>query len=185
MAHAFTPIPAKPTFDALKEKLSQSDYLNRKKGKLSYCRAPSYCNKIKNPSSYEVINTYNLGRYSRNLETCNVIPVNKGNLIIGQYTKLNLNNVCTVCYGPPSITPCSNVLPCNPCQNYPAAMPNTPVPIAPGTPTSPSTSLYTFYQNSTIDQLGQLFGNTQCGEFNYTQHMVFYPPTPTLTLGIS
>ena len=180
MAHAFVPIPAKPAFDTLQENLTQSDYLNRKNGKLSYCRAPSYCNKIKNPSSYEVINTYNLGRYSRNLETCNVIPVNKGNLIIGQYTKLNLTDVCTVSYGHPSTQPCSNILPCNPCQTNPAATPNTPVPIEP----TPS-SLYPFYQTATIDQLGQLFGNSQCGEFNYTQHMVFYPPTPPLTLGVS
>jgi len=96
MAHAFAPISAKPAFGTLKESLNQSDYLNRKKAKIVYCRTPSYCNKIKTSDSYEFINTYKLGRYARSLETCNIIPINKGNLIMGQYAKLNYNNVCTV-----------------------------------------------------------------------------------------
>jgi hypothetical protein len=37
-----------------------------------------------------------------------------------------------------------------------------------------------FYINYTIDPYGQLFGNSQCGELNYTKYMVFYPPSVPL-----
>jgi hypothetical protein len=168
MAHAFAPIPAKPAFGTLKENLYQSDYLNRKKAKYAYCRTPSYCNKIKISNSYALINSYNLGRYARNLETCNIIPVNKGNLIIGQYAKLNLSNVCTVSYGPPPITPCTNDTPCDPCQD------NTPVKIDPNVSPATPISSHPFYWNATIDPNGELFGASQCGELNYTQDMVFF-----------
>ena len=161
MTHAFAPIPAKPTFGTLRENLYQSDYLNRKKAKYAYCRTPSYCNKIKIANSYDLINSYKLGRYSRNLETCNIIPINKGNLIMGQYTKLNLKNVCTVSNGTPPTRPCTNDLPCDPCQdNTPVVLVDTDVP---------------FYFNKTIDPLGELFGSSQCGELNYTRHMVLNP----------
>jgi hypothetical protein len=163
MAHAFAPISAKPTFGTLKENLYQSDYLNRKKAKYAYCRTPSSCNKIKIANSYALINSYNLGRHSRNLETCNIIPVNKGNLIISQFAKLNLSNVCTVSYGHPPITPCTNDTPCDPCQD------NTPVVVD-------QNSLTPFYLNATIDPNGELFGASQCGELNYTQDMVFNLP---------
>ena len=162
MTHAFAPIPAKPTFGTLRENLYQSDYLNRKKAKYAYCRTPSYCNKIKIANSYDLINSYKLGRYSRNLETCNIIPINKGNLIMGQYTKLNLKNVCTVSNGTPPTRPCTNDLPCDPCQNNTSvSLVETDVP---------------FYFNKTIDPLGELFGSSQCGELNYTGHMVLNPP---------
>jgi hypothetical protein len=159
MTHAFAPIPAKPTFGTLRENLYQSDYLNRKKAKYAYCRTPSYCNKIKIANSYDLINSYKLGRYSRNLETCNIIPINKGNLIMGQYTKLNLKNVCTVSSGTPPTRPCTNDLPCDPCQD------NTPVYLK-------TDADVPFYFNKTIDPLGELFGSSQCGELNYTGHMV-------------
>jgi len=158
MTHAFAPIPAKPTFGTLRENLYQSDYLNRKKAKYAYCRTPSYCNKIKIANSYDLINLYKLGRYSRNLETCNIIPINKGNLIMGQYTKLNLKNVCTVSNGTPPTRPCTN---CDPCKNNTVSLVETDVP---------------FYFNKTIDPLGELFGSSQCGELNYTGYMVLNPP---------
>ena len=168
MVHAFTPIPAKPAFGTLKENLYQSDYLNRKKAKYAYCRTPSYCNKIKIANSYALINSYNLGRYSHNLETCNIITVNKGNLIIGQFAKLNLSNVCTVSSGPPPITPCTNDTPCNPCQD------NTSVVVDPNASPATPISSHPFYLNATIDPLGELFGASQCGELNYTKYMVFF-----------
>ena len=182
MAHTFAPIPAKPSFGTLKENLYQSDYINRKKAKLAYCKTPSYCNKIKKANSYALINYYNLGRYSRNLETCNIIPINKGNLIMGQYTKLNLTDVCTVSTGTPPTQQCGNgtdELPCNPCQTSPY------VTIDPDGSCSSDVSEIPFYWYATIDPLGELFGASQCGEKNYTQHMVFYPPTTPLTLGSS
>jgi hypothetical protein len=162
MTHAFAPILAKPTFGTLRENLYQSDYLNRKKAKYAYCRTPSYCNKIKIANSYDLINSYKLGRYSRNLETCNIIPINKGNLIMGQYTKLNLKNVCTVSNGTPPTRPCTNDLPCDPCQD------NTPVYLK-------TDADVPFYFNKTIDPLGELFGSSQCGELNYTGHMFLNP----------
>jgi hypothetical protein len=86
---------------------------------------------------------------------------------MGQYTKLNLKNVCTVSKGTPPTKPCGygkGDLPCDPCQD------NGNVLLDPDT-TNP------FYFDKTIDPLGELFGYSQCGELNYTGHMVFYPPT--------
>jgi hypothetical protein len=85
---------------------------------------------------------------------------------MGQYSKLNLQNVCTVSKGPPPSQHCSSDAPCNPCQN------NDPVQIDPSTDT--------FYLDYTIDPLGELFGASQCGELNYTRYMVFNPPTGPL-----
>jgi len=163
MAHAFTPIPGKPSFGTLKENLYQSDYLTRKKGLITYCNSSSYCNKITFASSYNQYNLFNIGRYVNSLENCNVIPVNKGNLIIGQYSKLNLQDVCTVSVSFPPIPPFNNVA----CQSV-----NNPVAIN-------NTENVPFYQQYTIDPLGRLFGLSQCGELNYIEHMVFYPPTLT------
>ena len=46
----------------------------------------------------------------------NNLPVNKSNLIVGQYTKLNLYNVCTLSNGFPPSNPCEFNNDCNPCQ---------------------------------------------------------------------
>jgi len=159
MAHAFSPISAKPTFGTLKENLYQSDYISRKKAQFTYCQVPSYCNKITSVSSYSQYNSYNLGRYARSLKTCNVIPINKGNLVMGQYTKLDLKHVCTVASG---TSQCGE-----------------PVIIKPTTATEP------FYLTYTIDPNGELFGDSQCGELNYTKYMVFNPPKLPLTMGFS
>jgi len=87
-------------------------------------------------------------------------PINKSNLIISQYTKTNLKDVCTVSnifpYFKP--VPCSSDYPCNPCQN------DNPVIVD-------SSSITPFYHNNIIDPLGELFGKTQCGELNYTHYM--------------
>ena len=158
MAHAFKTISAKPTFGTLRENLYQSDYINRKKGIISFCRSPSSCQntcqKIKVAPSYDKINSFNLGRF---LDRYNVFLNNKTNLVIGQYTKENLNNVCTVSplspYTKPA--PCGPDIPCTPCQN------NNVVIIDPTN---------TFYNDYIIDPLGELFGKTQCGELNYTDY---------------
>ena len=161
MAHAFAPISAKPTFGTLKENLYQSDYINRKKAKNIYCTAPKLCNRLLKSDSYDKINLFKLSYY---LERRNVIPVNKDNLIIGQYTKLNLDNVCTVSNGPPPSKYCSYEDPCNPCQD------NSPVIIDTSSTSNP------FYWGHTIDPLGELFGSSQCGELNYTKYMVLNIP---------
>jgi hypothetical protein len=147
-------------FGSLKENLYQSDYIRRKIGKSVYCNAPSYCNQIKSANSYNTVNLFNLGRYSRNLQANHIIAINKTNLIMGQYTKSNLEGVCTAIPTPP----CVSIDSCVPCaEKY-------PVPIS-------NQDLNPFYWNNTIDPLGELFGNTQCGELNYTKYMVLYPPT--------
>jgi hypothetical protein len=172
MAHAFKTISAKPTFGTLKENLYQSDYINRKKGIITVCNYPSRCQRIRVAPSYNTRNSFNIGRYALSLKNCNVLPVNKGNLIIGQYAKQNLKDICTVSPIDAIVQPepCSSE--CNPCQN------NGPVIIDPN-------SDLPFYQSYQIDPLGQLFGKSQCGELNYTHYMGFYPPTNPLTLAFS
>lgn len=124
---------AKPTFGTLKENLYQSDYINHKKSK-NICR--------------------------NNSHRCNIVNINTTNLIIGQYSKLNLDNVCTVSNGAPPSKYCSSENPCDPCQN------NTSVVIESTNP---------FYWENTIDPLGELFGFSQCGELNYTKYLDIMP----------
>jgi hypothetical protein len=40
----------------------------------------------------------------------------------------------------------------------------------------PSNNPIPFYQLFYIDPCGELFGNSQCGELNYTSYMVINPP---------
>jgi len=156
------------TFGKLNENLYQSDYISRKKSQLTYCNSSSYCNQITSATSYSQINSYNLGVYVNSLVSCNIVPVNKGNSVVAQFSKLNLNNVCTVNKGSPPLQPFTYAS-CNP----------APVIINPTSNSPP------FYITNTIDPLGELFGLTQCGELNYTNYMIFYPPTPPNTLAFS
>jgi hypothetical protein len=154
MAYAFKTISAKPTFGTLTENLYQSDYINRKKRATLFCKSP--CQRIKVVSNYNTKNLFNIG------VKCNMLHTNKSNLIIGQYTKENLNNICTVSFIDSSVkpAPCGTDANCNPCQN------NTPIVID-------LVSIIPFYHTYQIDPLGELFGNTQCGELNYTRYMEF------------
>jgi hypothetical protein len=159
MAHAFKTISAKPTFGTLQQHLYQSDYINRKKGIIVFCKRQCICKNIRVAPSYDIINSFNLGFRVNKL---NSLHNNKSNLIISQYTKENLKNVCTVSPLNPYTAPsyCSNSDPCDPCQN------NGPVII------DPLNSINTFYSGYIIDPLGQLFGKSQCGELNYTEHKI-------------
>ena len=139
---------ASKTFGTLRQNLYQDDYLIRKKG------LNMLCNKKNNISSYNQLNTYNWGKYTQSLNTYPIIPINKSNLIIGQYTQLDLNDVCTI--------KASNSQTClNGLITY-----NGPTP---------------FYFEYTIDPNGSLFGNTDCGKLNYTKYMKF-TPTNNFTL---
>lgn len=178
MAHAFKTISAKPTFGTLRENLYQSDYIYRKKGIITTCNFPSRCQRIKFAPSYNTRNSFNIGLYTRSLDNCNILPVNKSNLIIGQYTKLNLNHICTIQEIDPKVNPAPcgtgpDSIPCDPCQN------NKHIKIDPSTLTNP------FYFKYQIDPIGELFGQSQCGELNYTHYMFFYPPPKPLTLANS
>lgn len=165
MTHAFKTISAKPTFGTLKPNLNQSDYINRKKGLITFCKTPSYCGQLKASSSYDIRNSFNIGRYTRGLDNSKILSANKSNLIIGQYSKFNVNNICTVSVIDPDYppAPCDSQNPCNPCQN-------------PNSVQIDSSLTEPFYQTKQIDPLGELFGRTQCGELNYTQYMTLYPP---------
>ena len=155
MAHAFKTISAKPTFGTLQQNLYQSDYINRKKGIIVFCKQPFICQKNIIAPSYNMKNSFNLGfRFNR----LNSIHNNKSNLIASQYTKENLTNVCTVSPINPYIAPapCTN---CDPCQNNGVVI------------IDPLNSTTTFYNEYSTDPLGELFGKTQCGELNYTEYM--------------
>jgi hypothetical protein len=159
MAHAFNVISAKPTFGTIKENLSQSDYINRKKGLNTYCNSPlRNCPINRVSTSYNKINSFNLG-FHISSNKCN-ININLSNLVSGQYTKLNLHKVCSIAAGSPPTQSCSSSLPCNPCQN------NNPILVDPNNSTVP------FYYDYTIDPLGELFGRSQCGELNYANYRV-------------
>jgi len=173
MAHAFAPIPAKPTFGTFRKNLYQSDYISRKKAKLIYCNSKDTCGKILVAADYKERALFKTGRDAINLLRCSnaVIPINKANLIMGQYTKLDLNRVCTVLNTTNySASDClkhindTDINIINGCPN------NSPVIIDPSSTTP-------FNQSNIIDPCGYLFGNSQCGELNYTSYMVFYPPT--------
>lgn len=165
MAYAFNTISAKPTFGTIKENLYQSDYINRKKAIITYCSTPDYNNKIKNATSYHIMNSFKLGSYIASLDKYKNLLINKNNLIIGQYTQSNLKDVCTVSenYYNTAPSPKSDIssLDCLIC----------PVPsdiiIDPNNPNN----TLPFYNNYIIDPRGQLFGKSQCGELNYINYM--------------
>ena len=154
-------------FGTLKENLFQSDYISRKNAQITYCNSASYCNNITVASSYDQVNSYNLGVYINNLSNCNIIPVSSNNLVVGLYSKLNLNGICTVNVGPPPLQPVTS----NSCNS-------TPVKIIPSSTTP-------FNYSNTIDPLGEEFGLTPCGVSNYTNYMVFYPPPSPLNIASS
>ena len=61
MAHAFKPIPAKPTFGTLTQVVYQGDYITNKKAKLAFCKGNKKlsCNKNNKVSSYDQSNLFN------------------------------------------------------------------------------------------------------------------------------
>jgi hypothetical protein len=185
MAHAFQTIPASPTFGTIRENLCQSDYINRLKAKYTYCNTPSYLKQSFIGPNYQTINSFNLGKYVLSLETSNTLPVNKSNLIIGQYSSMNLNNTCEAINQPPP----NNLDNCTVGNNFESCT-KCDIPITMNV--NSSTGLWNsgntnFYQDVYIDPIGELFGSSQCGELNYTKFMVFNPPTEPegITLGFS
>lgn len=144
------------TFGSLKQLSYQSDYITNKKSKISYyCDNDIYGKKIKKNKTmpnYDQYNLFNNGRHLNNLANCYILPFNKTNLIAGLYSKMNLNGVCTVIDG----NPCSSV--CDSCDN-PA--------------TIDAFSTVPFIQTNTIDPIGELFGNSQCGINNFTKYMEY------------
>lgn len=146
--------PAKSAFGTLKQVSYQSDYIINKKSKLNYCNDGTgvKCNKIINYSNYNQFNLFNNGRYVNALDTKKILPFNKTDLIAGLYSKMNLNNVCTVING----YPCSSIETCDSCSNIVTVDANSSIP---------------FYVTNTIDPIGELFGNSQCGINNFIDYM--------------
>lgn len=170
MAHAFKTIPGKPTFGTLKQVVYQGDYLQRKKALRTVCTSQANCGQIKNAKSYEQVNQYKEGFRLNAANRCNILPFNKSDLIVNLYSKMNLKDACTMINGFPCIDPGLSDVSCSDSTN-PKCCSNacsSPKIITPGS-TNP------FNWNNTIDPLGNLFGNSQCGIQNYTQYMVFNP----------
>ena len=141
----------KATLGTLKQVSYQSDYITNKKSKLNYCN-DNICKKIVQFSNYNQYNLFNNGRYLFALDTKKIIPFNKTDLIAGLYSKMNLTNVCTVINGPP----CSKIESCDNCSNVVTVDANSSKP---------------FYVTNTIDPIGELFGNSQCGINNFIDYM--------------
>jgi hypothetical protein len=156
MAYAFG-TPAKPTFGNLRESLYQSEYINKKKGKITYCENRRPCARLQNADSYDEINVFNSGLYAYRLRSCPIIPCSKDNLVVGQYTKMNLKDVCVVIEAPPCSNPDTLCPACEDKDTFRIDLSST----AP------------FYQNNTIDPQGELFGRTECGENNFSKYMVY------------
>jgi hypothetical protein len=160
MAHTFKPIPGKPAFGTLTQVVYQGDYISNKKAKLLYClnSDKTSCNKLTKAINYGQYNLYNKGRYLNALTNGCILPFNKTNLITGQYSKMNLDSVCTVIDG----YPCSQIDSCPGCEI--GASVNADI-----NATEP------FYQTNTIDPVGNLFGKSECGINNFTRYMVYNP----------
>ena len=173
MAHAFSPIPAKPTFGTLRQNLYQSDIINRKKAEIIFCNSKSYCGKLLVSKNYADRILFDKGQSSINNIKCLLakkrilIPINKSNLIIGQYSKLDLRPVCSV------INSSEKNIAVTCLEN--AYLDCSSVPIEPHA-TNP------FYFNKYIDPCGRLFGNSQCGELNYTSYMILNPPNNSVII---
>jgi hypothetical protein len=160
MAHTFKPIPGKPAFGTLTQVVYQGDYISNKKAKLLYClnRDKTNCNKLAKTPNYKEYNLYNKGRYLNALDNGCILPFDKTNLIAGQYSKMNLTDVCTVIDG----NPCSQIDSC------PGCLTGASIDARPSN-TQP------FYQTNTIDPVGNLFGKSECGTNNFTRYMVYSP----------
>ena len=148
-------IPAKPTFGTVTQVAFQGDYIANKKAKLTYCDKKK-CNKIIKASSYNQYNLFNKGRYFDALAKKCILPFNKTDLIAGQYSKMNLSSVCTVIDG----YPCSQVGSCSGCLTGAKI-------------DASSLNPDPFYLTNTIDPVGNLFGNSECGVNNFTRYMVY------------
>ncbi len=89
MSRPFAKYSAKDSFKQLKEPLTASDYLSKKKIKYIFCK-PDYCHPNKNlysQSNYLLLRQANTNAYYR----CN--DIDKTQLYINLYTKLDLNEV--------------------------------------------------------------------------------------------
>jgi hypothetical protein len=151
MAHSFKTISAKPTFGSINPLLYQSDIINNKKLK----HMSGICNN-KSTSNYKDFYLFK----DRYVKKCDTFPVNKTNLIAGQYSTLDLINVCVAS----KQTYNSSNQFCN----------TEPVVINIDTNGNWDSGTSAFYEDVVIDPLGELFGYTQCGQLNFTDYMTIH-----------
>jgi hypothetical protein len=159
MAHAFKTIPAKPAFGNIREELYQSDYIEKKKKRIMNCDLglSGKCNLVKN-----------------------FYPIDKSNLIIGQYSYLNLSTACVAIEQPipNDIGSCFNTPDFNECTSC-----DQPIIMNVGTDGKWNSGNSNFYQDVYIDPIGELFGYSQCGELNYTHYSRGFGVTYTILSG--
>jgi hypothetical protein len=155
MAHAFQPIPGKPSFGNITPTQYAGDYIKNKLARITYCRNLKNRNCKKRYSQGDLLRYYQgqtLSRYG----FCNGIsPLNYADLTAGLYTESDLQNVAIISDVSGNLTP-TTIDPC----------------VCP------------FYSYYNIDPKGELFGNTFCGLNNFTSYMTLdnsniLPPPPT------
>lgn len=139
----------KACFGTIRKNNYASDYTNKLTGEIIYCNAPKHCNQIARVNSYEEKNLYN------KVSQVNCPSISRTNLVAGLYTKEDLADVTTVCDVTNSC--CSSLPYTNNCTIPATTIVPTNVPF------------YEFYK---IDPNGKLFGNSECGIYNYTRYMV-------------
>jgi hypothetical protein len=153
MAHTFKNISAKPTFNSINNLMTQNDIINKRKQQHLFCLTnKNQCNKMINAHDY---NQYYLFKdYS--VIKCDKMPVHKNSLVSGQYTSLDLNNVCVASKNHFTNTTisCDKNIAMNVDANG-----------------NWNGGMSSFYDDVFIDPFGQLFGLSQCGELNFTEHM--------------
>lgn len=132
------------TFGKFKESKYSSDYIKNKRNKEILCNYSSDC--IKNKRNEEILCNNKKCKVSGGA-SCDIYPFNKRDLTVNLYSRLDLQNVKTICKG-------TNI-----CDN--SSM-STNIAIT-------DVPLYQYY---IIDPNGSLFGNSECGANNYTEYIV-------------
>jgi hypothetical protein len=164
MLHKSNPISGKSAFGTLKQNTFQSDYISNKKLKLSNKNNTNNnnqtCQKNITMSSYDKYYLLKSNNYLNAINKGYLLPYKKADLISGLYSKMDLKDVCTVTNN----TPCSDIYSCDSCY-YPTVI--------------NSNATTPFYLSNTIDPVGSLFGNSQCGINNYTNFLVYESPKKT------
>jgi len=101
MAFTFNSNPAKESFGKTKKIGYASDYIADKKAKFAYCNGLPIktrftinpCDRVPYARSFEALYIFNRGRFIKNERIGRIPFLNKGNLDINLYTKINLKHI--------------------------------------------------------------------------------------------
>lgn len=151
MSHSFQKIPAKPTFQNIREPTYASDYIQSKKEYLTYCQ-------------------------NKNKLSCNVTQCKKTGWTDGDYLlykngkKLAYDSVSCSQYNPYELY--SGLLRIQDLNGVAVLLDNSskssPAPVKFLLPENEGFTPY--YWTLTIDPSGSLFGNTDCGLYNFLNY---------------